>query len=388
MKFFRNIVSSVRNIKTIPIRSIFNTSKISTLYLQNKDEKIVKKLRRKGLRYYKSIKFLDNSDYSLLHQIIFDNRKNLFELLVLNCPFVLNKEVVESNSNKLSLTPIQLAACVNNTYFINSLFDLGVNINSKSNGDMNLLHLATYKGSIRAMDVIMNRLKIDINSTTNDKQTALHIACLFGKIDASNLLIEQGANLYDIEAGGLTPLEFCCLGDHRELFNILNNSFYSLTKLDEINQYNSKHISLTHLAATSKAGVKILSELCNDRSNVNSRCKQYSSTPLHFAVLERNIPAIEVLLRNEAFVDAKDYNGNTPIHFATEICNIPILRILFSYGADIHIKNNSGMSAYNIAITQDNKDVQLFYLNSANVKNNSYIIKEEDFMFKKSTKFN
>jgi ankyrin repeat protein len=201
-------------------------------------------------------------------------------------------------------------------------------------------------------------------------------------------LIEKGANLYDVEEGGLTPLEFCCLGDHRDLFTILNNNYYSQKKLDEINQYNDKHISLIHLAATSKAGVKILSELCKDRSNINSQCKHYLSTPLHFAVLEKNIPAIEVLLRCEAFIDAKDYNGNTPIHFATELGNIQILRILFTYGANIHIKNNSGMSAYNIAITQENKEVQLFYMNSANVKNNSYTIQEEDFMFKKSAKFN
>lgn len=383
MKLIRNFISSVKSLKDIPLKSILKSSKVSTLYKQNRDDKLVKLLSYKGTKYYKEIKFMENSDYSLLHQIVFDNRKDLFNKLVTSLPFIINKEILDNQSNKLSLSPLQLAAITDNVYFFESLIDLGADISVSNINHMNLLHLAAYNGSVKVINLLINKYKLDINSKTRDKQTPLHVACFFGKIDISNLLLEANAKLYEKEEGGLTPIEFCCLGDHNVLFKILKEHYYSEEKLIEINKENPKYLSLIHLAATSKAGTKILAELAKDQTIINSVCDKYKSTPLHFSVLENNLLATEILLREGAFINAKDYLGNTPLHYATEIGNIKLIRVLFSYGADVNIKNENGLSPFNIANTQDNKEVQLFYASNSTTRTNTSIITEEDFLFKK-----
>jgi len=48
------------------------------------------------------------------------------------------------------------------------------------------------------------------------------------------------------------------------------------------------------------------------------------STPLHFAVLAKNLVNIKLLLNYKAAANAKDSYGNTPYHFAVN-CKLNIL---------------------------------------------------------------
>ena len=57
---------------------------------------------------------------------------------------------------------------------------------------------------------------------------------------------------------------------------------------------------------------------------------------IHLAVQKRRSQIVEILLRNEALIDAVDNEGNTPTHYASDI---PTLRVLIHYGADLTLKN-------------------------------------------------
>jgi hypothetical protein len=57
---------------------------------------------------------------------------------------------------------------------------------------------------------------------------------------------------------------------------------------------------------------------------------------IHLAVQKRRSQIVEILLRNEAMIDAVDNEGNTPTHYASDI---PTLRVLIHYGADLTLKN-------------------------------------------------
>ena len=57
---------------------------------------------------------------------------------------------------------------------------------------------------------------------------------------------------------------------------------------------------------------------------------------IHLAVQKRRSQIVEILLRNEALIDAVDNEGNTPAHYASDI---PTLRVLIHYGADLTLKN-------------------------------------------------
>lgn len=52
------------------------------------------------------------------------------------------------------------------------------------------------------------------------------------------------------------------------------------------------------------------------RANVEARDPDSGWTPLHFASRQRELAAVEVLIKNQAFVGARAPDGRTPLHLA------------------------------------------------------------------------
>jgi ankyrin repeat protein len=59
---------------------------------------------------------------------------------------------------------------------------------------------------------------------------------------------------------------------------------------------------------------------------------------IHLAVQKRRSQIVEILLLNEALIDALDNEGNTPAHYASDI---PTLKVLIHYGAYLQLKTNT-----------------------------------------------
>ena len=88
----------------------------------------------------------------------------------------------------------------------------------------------------------------------------------------------------------------------------------------------------------------------------------YRCTPLHFAVDKEHVENANFLLRNGAFVNAKDELGHTAMHFAVIRDNIKLVKILEQYGANATITNNNGCSAIDLCISQDQKALKNFFM--------------------------
>ena len=123
---------------------------------------------------------------------------------------------------------------------------------------------------------------------------------------------------------------------------------------------------------------------------------EYGRTPLHLAVVERNLPRVRELLASGAHSSVQDDNGWTPLHFAAQdylpdvaalliqhggaidvqdsYGNSPLWRAVFCSqgrgeliamlrraGADPHLKNKSGVSPIELAHRIANYDVRQFF---------------------------
>ena len=58
----------------------------------------------------------------------------------------------------------------------------------------------------------------------------------------------------------------------------------------------------------------------------------------------------------------KDNLGNTPMHMAVAQRNVNIVRLLDTYNADARIPNMDGVSAIDIAISEDLRDIKLYFM--------------------------
>lgn len=71
------------------------------------------------------------------------------------------------------------------------------------------------------------------------------------------------------------------------------------------------------------------------------QCSPYAS-PLHRAVLEENIEAIENLFKIHANLEMCDEEGNSPLHYAVKEGKTESLKLLLALGANIEAKNLAG----------------------------------------------
>ena len=73
-------------------------------------------------------------------------------------------------------------------------------------------------------------------------------------------------------------------------------------------------------------------------------------TPLHYAATAGNVPIIELLLENSAYIDAESPNGSTPLMMAAMYGSPESVKTLIQAGADLNVKNQLGLTALDFAV--------------------------------------
>jgi ankyrin repeat protein len=79
-------------------------------------------------------------------------------------------------------------------------------------------------------------------------------------------------------------------------------------------------------------------------------------TPLHYAATGGHLPMIELLLENNAYIDAESPNGTTPLMMAAQYGTPAAVKLLLDSGADANLKNQLGLAAIDFANRSNRKD--------------------------------
>jgi len=73
-------------------------------------------------------------------------------------------------------------------------------------------------------------------------------------------------------------------------------------------------------------------------------------TPLHYAATGGHTSIIQLLLDENAYIDAESPNGSTPLMMAARYGNDKAVQLLLSEGADHQLKNQLGFTALDFAV--------------------------------------
>jgi hypothetical protein len=79
-------------------------------------------------------------------------------------------------------------------------------------------------------------------------------------------------------------------------------------------------------------------------------------TPLHYAATSGNVAIIQMLLDENAYIDAESPNGSTPLMMAAMYGTSDAVKLLLDSGADPTLKNQLGLTALDFAKRADRKD--------------------------------
>lgn len=179
--------------------------------------------------------------------------------------------------------------------------------------------------------------------------------------DIIQILADQGVNLNQIDAEGVTPLMTACY------YQNLNAILTLIEKGAEVNQSVN---GVTAILIASQVGyVDGITAILLNGGNANQPDEGtapnwvYGYTPIIIAAQNGSIDAVTKLLENGANINSQNAEGCTALYVVCWTGNLQMVQYLIERGADKTIPNNYGMTPTFIAQQQGFTDI-VNYLNS------------------------
>lgn len=215
---------------------------------------------------------------------------------------------------------------------IQQLIDSGVNINRRDAKGRTLLFELSAKRRIESIKILIKN-GIDINAEDNYGKTVLSEAA--DKMDGMMIrfLLENGASVNHINSSGRTVLQDAALEENEKVFNILMNQNPDLSITD--------HYGRTVLFdAVDGGNLEIIREVVNNIDDVNITDNN-GQTVLFHSVLKENDSITKFLIANGANVNILDKKRQNALFNAVILGakNLPTVELLLREGAKLNIKD-------------------------------------------------
>jgi serine/threonine-protein phosphatase 6 regulatory ankyrin repeat subunit B len=272
-------------------------------------------------------------------------------------------------------TALMFAAMNGNDALVDLLLAKNAKINQTANLNTNALYHAANEGHASTV-VKLLEAKANINASHKiTKNTPLLVAIRSGNIESVNAILAAGGNGKENNRDGITTLMYAAMQDADMLSVILNAGG------KEIVNKTSDDKSTALIFAAAKGNTACVKMLVEAGADINVKTKK-DITPLHAALAARtyNIrdglygkgiypfsihslltvskPAgtdmLDLLLKNNVNVNAKDDDGFTPLMLAAATSNTEAVNRLLAAKADIKAATKSGDTAICFAAYRGN----------------------------------
>ena len=273
-------------------------------------------------------KFVDIvNSLSELHRCIHGNDAEKAVELVLNDGLDINTPAL------CNRTPLLWASLSSSGEFIETLIDLGANVNAQRTDDKEApLTLSSGWNKFMAVYLLLDR-GADANIASADGNSPLHTAVSKGFFDITKLLVEKGSYVNLQNKEGRTPL------------------FLSV---------KNKHEQLIKLLIENEADVRIGYKENSTERFYLVRGKNRGRAAWHYIAGEQvNEPEIiDLLVKSGANVNAQDAEGFTPLHMAAIHGNLKIVKKLVDLDADVNIITTDGKNAAELAHLNEELEIE------------------------------
>ena len=291
-------------------------------------------------------------------------------------------------------TPLLWASLSSSGEFIETLIDLGADVNAQRTDDkVTPLILSASWNNFMAVYLLLDH-EADSNIARADGNSPLHIAVSNGFFHITKLLIKKGSNVNLQNKEGRTPLFLSVKNKRKHLIKLLIENEADVTigyqenSTDRIYlvrgkgrgraawQYVlvKKHLLGLFLKRTNGGSLdgadfgavlrsgwgKDPPEGTIDQMLEECDFKEIPSvTVLHIASKENNEPEIiDLLVKSGANVNAQDAEGFTPLHMAAIHGNLKIVKKLVDLDADVNIITTDGKNAAELAHLNEEMEIE------------------------------
>ena len=273
---------------------------------------------------------------------------------------VLNEKVDINIPGKSNRTPLLWASPSASGEFMNTLIDLGADVNAHR---------------------------------TDDKVAPLHLTVYGNNYMATDILLMKGANVDTQEVDGNTPLYCAVSNNHEHLVRRLLvdnadvNIKYEENASERIYLVRGKDTGKQawHYVLVKKALLPLFLRRTNGgkvdvsdfgrilksgwgkdppeevRKNINEMGATFpdtqSQTVLHVASKSARLEIVDLLVKYKADINASDMDGFTPLHLAAMYGNIQVVKKLVETNADVNLKVD-GKDAADLARMNEETEIE------------------------------
>ncbi|UKZ56864.1 hypothetical protein TrVGV298_010709 [Trichoderma virens] len=226
------------------------------------------------------------------------------------------------------------------------------------------LHHAVHFGFDKAINLLLKK-GCDINGLHGATVTPLRLAISEGNIDIAELLLDNGAHL-GFESGHSPPYLRIAMDPKRYNEGFVKKLIERGIELGEdISGYMASAAKFGHEAIVAfllqKCAMpegEVAEILLDNGANIEAKdCKGADiearngngDKPLHIAVQNSSIKAVDLLLNMGANVEAADPKGYTPLHIAVQNSSIEAADLLLNMGANVEAVDPEGYTPLHIA---------------------------------------
>ena len=222
----------------------------------------------------------------------------------------------------LNVSAICKAASLGRNHIMKCLISNGANPSEKDLSDGSWLrqpiHFAASCGNVDCIKILLEN-KANVNDLDGDQRTPLYWAATYGHVEATAILIAFGAAVNTPQQDGFTPLHAAsCLGHDAACETLMSHGA-------DVN--------------------------CADRDNWTS---------LHVAVCYGFPDVVKLLIKFGAQVDLETNDNETAFHIACTSGNVHIARMLFEAGANVSSVNVNGFSPFHQSVYSNNLEISKF----------------------------
>lgn len=273
-----------------------------------------------------------------LHVAAGKAEKEMVELL-------LHKKADINAINRRGLTALHIAVSNNEEGVVDLLINGGASLTAEDQLLRTPLHLAAKEGNINAVQLMLKKDRRLSAIKDKRKMTALHIAASEGQLSIVKALIESKADITVVDVNQQMALHHAAMNGYSDVVEFL----LGLNKR-HVDAVDKRQQTPLHLAVSAEKGAKETVEiLLKHEADVNARDDE-GCTPLHRAVMDGGSELCEMLLKNKADIAATNLENRTPLHFAILRGKRGLVELLLKNKADIAAVDINGQTALHLAV--------------------------------------
>lgn len=281
-------------------------------------------------------------------------------------------------------TMLHVAAQGNNTDIIQFLLKKNISMDVRDANGQTPLHVAAACGRDIVISFLVQKNSTFIDQVDNNGKTSLHKAAINGHKETVLTLLSLGANIASEDDNHNSPLHYAIINNYFALVKLIISNTptddgketfgdpfslhvacecghvelvkFLLENKADVNAKNYQHTRPLHLAA-SIGHLQIVEELIRHGAYVNLR-ELNGNTPLICAVRGNHITVVKQLVKHGAFVDVGNTKNNfTPLRVAIHLENTKMIEILLQNNADVNAKYNKDLTPLLLAVRGGNCEI-------------------------------